>query len=138
MSDLFQPDTGQKKIKSTETASATMPVLLPLALDEAFSYRSPDKTPLPAGTVVAVPLGAREAVGVVWDDEASPAPAGSLKPILHAMDAPPLTHNLRRFIDWVARYTHARKFWRLPRQALLMANRHWPKKQGSAPLSLMD
>ena len=109
MSDLFQPDTGQKKIKSTETASATMPVLLPLALDEAFSYRSPDKTPLPAGTVVAVPLGAREAVGVVWDDEASPAPAGSLKPILHAMDAPPLTHNLRRFIDWVARYTLAPK-----------------------------
>ena len=109
MSDLFQPDSGQKKPKITETASATVPVLLPLALDESFSYRAPDNAPLPAGSVVAVPLGTREAVGVVWDEAASTAPTGTLKTILHRMDAPPLAKNLRRFIDWVARYTLAPK-----------------------------
>ena len=107
MSDLFQPLPDQPP--SPEAALSKVPVLLPLALDEAFSYRKPEPMSLPAGTVVAVPLGTREAVGVVWDEEASPAPSGSLKSILHPMDAPPLSDKLRRFIDWVSRYTLAPK-----------------------------
>ena len=109
MSDLFQPDTGLSKTQSADPATATVPVLLPLALDDAFSYRVPDGLTLPAGTVVAVPLGTREVIGVVWDEETSPAPAGTLKTILHPVDAPALSIHLRQFIDWVARYTLAPK-----------------------------
>ena len=106
MSDLFHADTDPQH---TASGPASVPVLLPLALDEAFTYRASDAAPLAAGTVVAVPLGSREAVGVVWDEAGNAAPQGSLKTILHRLDAPPLTPHLRRFIDWVARYTLAPK-----------------------------
>ena len=43
-------------------------VLVPVALDQAYSYRVPDGLDLAPGDVVAVPLGAREATGVVWAD----------------------------------------------------------------------
>jgi len=45
----------------------TAPVLVPVAVDRAYSYRLPDAMPLPAGTIVRVPLGNREVVGAVWD-----------------------------------------------------------------------
>jgi primosomal protein N' (replication factor Y) len=42
-------------------------VLIPLALDTAYSYAVPDGLVLKEGDVVQVPLGTREIVGVVWD-----------------------------------------------------------------------
>ena len=41
-------------------------VLIPLALDTAYSYAVPSDLALSAGDVVQVPLGTRETVGVVW------------------------------------------------------------------------
>ena len=41
-------------------------MLVPVALDQAYSYRVPAGHALEPGDVVAVPLGAREATGVVW------------------------------------------------------------------------
>ena len=41
-------------------------VLMPLALDTAYSYAVPAHLDLDEGDVVCVPLGTRETVGVVW------------------------------------------------------------------------
>jgi len=40
-------------------------VLVPVALDHPYSYRVPEAMVLAAGDLVSVPLGAREAIGVV-------------------------------------------------------------------------
>ena len=41
-------------------------VLMPLALDTAYSYAVPPGLLLRDGDVVQVPLGTRETIGVVW------------------------------------------------------------------------
>ena len=46
--------------------SAIADVLLPLALDGAYSYRIPAGMGLGLGDFVAVPLGPRQMIGVVW------------------------------------------------------------------------
>jgi primosomal protein N' (replication factor Y) len=82
-------------------------VLVPVALDKAYSYRA--AMPLAPGDLVSVPLGTRETLGVVWDrDPDAPAGAGAnLKPVIARHDWPGLPEKLRRFIDWVAAYTLA-------------------------------
>ena len=55
-----------------------------------------------------VPLGGRLVAGVVWDDAPNAAlPPGRLKPVNGRIDTPPFPEDLRRFIDWVARYSMA-------------------------------
>jgi primosomal protein N' (replication factor Y) len=81
-------------------------VLLPMPLDGAYDYRVPRGMAVAPGRFVAVPLGGRELVGVVWDGEADPAlPARKLKDIAAVLEAPPMGAGLRRFVDWVAAYT---------------------------------
>ena len=46
----------------------TVDVILPVALDRAYTYRVPAGMELAAGDVVAVPLGPKEYAGVVWAD----------------------------------------------------------------------
>src|SRR5262249_3998985 len=41
-------------------------VLVPVALDQTYSYRVPDDMALAPGDIVNVPLGARAATAVVW------------------------------------------------------------------------
>ena len=50
-----------------------------------------------------MPLGAREATGVVW--AVRPGGGDNLKSIAANRDWPPLKAPLRDFIDWVARWT---------------------------------
>ena len=59
------------------------------------------------GDVVAVPLGPREVVAVVWAENANPDPRlhNRLKDIGEKLDVPPLTEELRSLVDWVANYT---------------------------------
>ena len=79
-------------------------VLVPVAVDIAYSYKIPRGLELAPGDFVEVPLGNRQVTGVVWD--VREAPAGSnLKSILHKRDLPPMRAPLRDFIDWVARWT---------------------------------
>src|SRR5271169_6794639 len=82
-------------------------VLLPVALDRAYSYRVPDRLELAPGDIVCVPLGAREATAVVWADNPKPNPRldNRLKDVAEKLDLPPLREELRRFVDWVANYT---------------------------------
>ncbi|NVN85836.1 MAG: primosomal protein N' [Rhodopseudomonas sp.] len=82
-------------------------VLLPVALDHAYSYRVPRGTELKPGDVVSVPLGAREVIGVVWADNPNPDPRlhNRLKEVGEKLDVPPLRNELRSLVDWVANYT---------------------------------
>src|SRR5262245_11865253 len=82
-------------------------VLVPVALDQAYSYRVPEDMALEPGDIVSVPLGPRAATAVVWAENASPNPRldNRLKEIDSKLDVPPLRPELRRFVDWVSTYT---------------------------------
>ena len=85
----------------------TVEVLIPLGLDQAYSYAVPAGLKLAPGDVVQVPLGPRETVGVVW--EAGSGRGGNLKKVVGKLDMPPLDPALRKLVDWVAWYTLAAK-----------------------------
>jgi len=82
-------------------------VLVPVALDRAYSYRVPDQLELAPGDIVCVPLGARDATAVVWADNPKPNPRldNRLKDVEEKLELPPLRPELRSFVDWVANYT---------------------------------
>jgi primosomal protein N' (replication factor Y) len=90
-------------------AMRVVDVLVPVALDQAYSSRVPDGMELAPGDVVAVPLGARDCLGVVWADNPNPNPRlhNRLKDVDAKADVPPLKPELRSFVDWVANYTLA-------------------------------
>jgi primosomal protein N' (replication factor Y) len=87
--------------------SRIVDVLVPVALDQTYSYRVPAGIELAPGDVVAVPLGTRESMGVVWADNPNPNPRlhNRLKDIDEKLDVPPLKPELRQFVDWVSNYT---------------------------------
>ncbi len=94
-------------------ASRTVPVLLPLALGEPYTYAVPDgETPQP-GAFVVVPLGPMKRIGVVWHEAAEarkPFDPKKLKAIAATLDeVPPLPVINLAFADWVANYTLAPK-----------------------------
>ena len=91
-------------------AVARVRVLLPLALDTPYDYAVPADISLAPGDFVAVPLGRRERVGCVWDGVAAAEEiaAERLRKIHRKLPAPPIRENLRRFVEWVARYNCAR------------------------------
>jgi primosomal protein N' (replication factor Y) (superfamily II helicase) len=82
-------------------------VLVPVALDRAYSYRVPEELELAPGDIVCVPLGAREATAVVWAENPKPNPRldNRLKDVEEKLELPPLRPELRSFVDWVANYT---------------------------------
>jgi primosomal protein N' (replication factor Y) len=90
-------------------AKRVVDVLVPVALDVAYSYRVPEDLDLAVGDVVAVPLGARAMAGVVWAENPKPNPRldNRLKDIAEKLDFPPLKPEIRGFVDWVANYTLA-------------------------------
>jgi primosomal protein N' (replication factor Y) len=83
-------------------------VLVPVALDQTYSYRVPEGLALAPGDVVTVPLGARgETTGVVWAENDNPNPRfhNRMKDVVAKHDVPPLKDELRTFVDWVSNYT---------------------------------
>lgn len=85
-------------------------VLLPVAVDQAYSYRVPAGFDLPVGACVRVPLGKREEVGVVWAVRAADdLDTDKLKDVLAREGLAILSDDMRRFVDWVADYTLALK-----------------------------
>jgi primosomal protein N' (replication factor Y) len=97
------------RIKPTPSASATrvVDVLVPVALNQAYSYRAPRGVELQPGDVVSVPLGPREVIGVVWAENANPDPRlhNRLKDVGEKLGVPPLKQELRSLVDWIANYT---------------------------------
>jgi primosomal protein N' (replication factor Y) len=89
-------------------AARIVDVLVPVALDQTYSYRVPEGLALAPGDVVTVPLGARgETTGVVWAENDNPNPRlhNRMKDVTAKLDVPPLKPELRQFVDWVAGYT---------------------------------
>jgi primosomal protein N' (replication factor Y) (superfamily II helicase) len=95
--------------QTTSSAASTryVDVLVPVALNQTYSYRVPRGMELAAGDVVAVPLGPREVLAVVWTDNANPDPRlhNRLKDVGEKIDVPPLKAELRALVDWVSNYT---------------------------------
>lgn len=86
--------------------SVVADVLIPVAVDQAYSYRAPADLHLVPGDFVTVPLGPRATAGVVWS--VTPAEGGrgaNLKSVIARRDVTALRDNLRNFIDWLARWT---------------------------------
>ncbi len=86
--------------------NSILPVLLPTSiLGGVLSYTAPLPLP-PQGTLVRVPLGPRQLIGVVWeaDPKAKPVDPAKLRPIIDVLDLPPLAQPLCAFIDWTANY----------------------------------
>jgi primosomal protein N' (replication factor Y) len=85
---------------------SVVPVLVPLPVPGPYSYAVPEGMHVEPGSVVQVPVGPRQHIGVVWDgandDKLDPK---KLRPITLAFDCPPLSADMRSFIDWVATYT---------------------------------
>jgi primosomal protein N' (replication factor Y) len=91
-------------------AKRVVDVLVPVALDRAYSYRVPEELTLAPGDIVCVPLGARgETMAVVWAENPKPDIRldNRLKDVEEKLDMPPLRPELRSFVDWVANYTVA-------------------------------
>lgn len=107
----------------------TVDVLVPVALDQPYTYRVPAGLEVAAGDFVSVPLGPRSCTGVVWADNAVPKPGldNRLKEIEEKFDIPPLRMELRKFIDWVAAYTLAPRGMVL-RMALRMGEHLGPER----------
>ncbi|WP_237480466.1 primosomal protein N' [Lichenibacterium dinghuense] len=101
-------------------------VLIPVAVDQAYSYRVPKDIVLAPGDFVVVPLGTRQTIGVVWD--ARSAGGDNLKSVLSREDWPPVREPLRRFVDWLANWTLS------PRGMVLRMAIRAPEFAGAEPV----
>ena len=100
-------DDSTRAHASTASSTRVVDVLVPVALNQNYSYQVPRGMELKPGDVVCVPLGPREVVAVVWAENANPDPRlhNRLKDVGEKLDVPPLKQELRSLVDWVANYT---------------------------------
>ena len=104
---------------ATDSATGTIvEVLLPLALDSAYSYSVPEDMLLGEGDYVRVPLGPRQINGVVWAVAKSPPEGARLRDVAARYDVAPMPELHRRFINWLAQY-----YMQPPGQVLRMSLR---------------
>src|SRR5947209_6902702 len=103
----FLPRSLSGSSALTVMAPRVLDALVPVALDQAYSYRVPEGLELAPGDLVTVPLGARMATGVAWADnpKSNPRLDNRMRDIEEKLDIPPLKPELRKFIDWVSAYT---------------------------------
>jgi primosomal protein N' (replication factor Y) (superfamily II helicase) len=108
---LFADDPPQGA-RQPRAACHTVPVLLPLALSEPYTYAAQEGEALQPGTFVLVPLGPVKRIGVVWH-EVGGGPKSfdpkKLKAVIASLDVAPLPPLSLAFADWVAHYTLAPK-----------------------------
>ena len=78
-----------------------------VAVEGPYSYRVPAGMQVRRGSIVSVPLGPRLVLGVVWGPPKDMVAHNRLRDIAMAYDVPPLSEELLRLVDWVARYTLA-------------------------------
>lgn len=72
-----------------------------------LDYRVPDGMAVEPGSVVVAPLGPRQIIGIVWEEErlpTTPVPDAKLRPLIGLLPVPPLRAELRRLIEWTADY----------------------------------
>jgi len=78
-----------------------------VAVEGPYSYRVPAGMQVSRGSIVSVPLGPRLVLGVVWGSPKDMVAHNRLRDIAMAHDVPPLSEELLKLVDWVARYTLA-------------------------------
>ena len=100
--DSLEPDAAAPR--------TTVPVLLPVALDQTYDYLLPAGLEPQPGSFVLVPFGTQSRIGIVWDAPRGKAKAinpAKLKTVASLLDVPPLPPMSLRFAEWVAKYTLA-------------------------------
>lgn len=81
-------------------------VLLPLPFNEPFDYESEEELPL--GTMVRVPFGREEQIGVVWRHGKSSGLDGKrIRTVIEKFNFPPIAEELRRLVEFTAAYNCA-------------------------------
>ena len=90
----------------TENTPNIISVMLPLPFEEPFDYQTDES--LPVGTIVRVPWGREQQIGVVWKTgTSSNLPFSKIKPIVEKFNFQPLSRQLMQFIKFVADYNMA-------------------------------
>lgn len=92
---------------SMQISSDIVAVMVGVAVEAPYSYRVPLGMSVARGAIVAVPLGPRLTLGVVWGPPQDNVAHNRLKDIERVYDVPPLSDELLKLVDWVARYTLA-------------------------------
>ncbi len=80
----------------------TVDVLLPLPIDQLFSYAVEENTEISIGDYVVVPFGKKCLIGIVW--RYSDKSDRELKFIEQKIDLPNISPKLIAFAEWVAQY----------------------------------
>ena len=91
-------------------ARATVPVLMPVALDQTYDYLVPSGLDVAPGQFVLVPFGPQSRIGIIWDEprgDQKPVDPKKLKALTTLLDVPPLPVISLRFAEWIAKYTLA-------------------------------
>ena len=101
---------SQKKKHQSKIVPRKIEVILPLAIRDTYTYFVPEDMPCPpVGFRVAVPLGKKEAVGIVLrhcrEDEFLAIAEDKLRPITAALDLTPIvTAEQLQLWQWVSEY----------------------------------
>ncbi|MDQ3483244.1 MAG: primosomal protein N' [Pseudomonadota bacterium] len=72
-----------------------------------LDYRVPDGMIVEPGSVVVAPLGPRQLTAVAWEADRLPTEEvgdNRLRPLIAALDVPPIPAPLRRLVEWTADY----------------------------------
>jgi primosomal protein N' (replication factor Y) (superfamily II helicase) len=73
-----------------------------------LDYRVPHGMNVEPGSIVLAPLGPRQMVGVVWEEDRMPSDAevgdNRLRNLVQVYDLPPIGAALRRLVEWTANY----------------------------------
>ena len=85
-----------------------VPVLIPRIFDHPHTYYSKKFGKLKTGSIVSVPFGKEEEIGVVWDKEENTNKNFKLKDIKEKKTVS-LSNNLVKFINWFSLYNLAPK-----------------------------
>ena len=98
MADLFADPLSQPQKLAQ--------VLVPMPIDKAYSYSVPPDMTVQLGDYVAVPLGSRMLIGVVWNlDQDYDGNPDKLKEIAEKYDLPPMGQAQRDFVSFTANHT---------------------------------
>jgi len=90
-----------------QTRMEIVAVMVGVAVEGPYSYRVPENMVVERGSIVAVPLGPRLILGVVWGPPKDNIAHNRLRDVAHVYDVPPLSEELLKLVEWVARYTLA-------------------------------
>src|SRR5262245_52244463 len=69
------------RMTADSPAPRTVPVLVPMPAERAYSYLVPADFTVVPGSIVRVPLGPRQVAGIVWDGSTDEVDPVKLRPI---------------------------------------------------------